>query len=340
MSNKVTYAEIIDALAAKTGFSKQKSEAFSKALVAQIKDELRETGKASITNFGSFKVKRISQRQGQNPQTGEPITIPAHNRVSFTPYKALKETVNAKYAHLETELVGEQEEAETLEEIDVGAEENESSGIEGRERTKQGINTGLMLITLLLLVIVAIASVWFLMGPSTESPSQMQAGVEHPQTPKTVSKIPAKQKETDKQKPDETSKTKPPTETSPQQAVLKQDEKVVSKKAEKPSMYQVKKGEWYWVISEKVYGRSNLWPLLFQKNQAVNDDPDKLYPSTGLEIPALEGTANKPSPSDYTRLAEASRMVSQAYLNFGKTEKAEDYARLAKKWEKLRRANK
>ncbi len=107
MSNKVTYGDIVDALSRKTGLSKQKSEAFAKALTARIIDELQETGKASITNFGSFTVKDVAERQGQNPQTGEPITIPAHKRVNFSPYKALKEEVNAKYAHLEPELLGE-----------------------------------------------------------------------------------------------------------------------------------------------------------------------------------------------------------------------------------------
>jgi nucleoid DNA-binding protein len=107
MSNKVTYAEIIEALSREADFSKQKSEAFAKALIGRVKKELEESGKASITNFGSFKVKEVAERQGQNPRTGEPIIIPAHNRVSFTPYKALKEKVNAKYAHLKSELIGE-----------------------------------------------------------------------------------------------------------------------------------------------------------------------------------------------------------------------------------------
>ena len=108
MSNKVTYADIIEALSRKTGFSKQKTEAFTKALISSVSTELEETGKASITNFGSFKVKEVAERQGQNPQTGEPITIPAHKRISFTPYKGLREGVNEKFAHLETELLGDE----------------------------------------------------------------------------------------------------------------------------------------------------------------------------------------------------------------------------------------
>ena len=134
MSNKVTYAEIIEALSRETDFSKQKSEGFAKALIGRVKAELEENGKASITNFGSFKVKEVAERQGQNPQTGEPITIPAHNRVSFTPYKALKEKVNAQYAHLESELIVEQaDDSGSSENIPEEKEQEEKSFFE-RER--------------------------------------------------------------------------------------------------------------------------------------------------------------------------------------------------------------
>jgi len=109
MNKKVTYSDIVNALSRKTGFSKQKTEAFVKTLLNQVKDELQESGKASITNFGSFKVKNVAERQGKNPQTGDPITIPAHKRVSFSPYKSLREDVNAEYEHLESELIVEDE---------------------------------------------------------------------------------------------------------------------------------------------------------------------------------------------------------------------------------------
>ncbi|MCP9291116.1 HU family DNA-binding protein [Gracilimonas sediminicola] len=139
MSNKVTYGEIIEALSRKTDFSKQKSEAFAKALISRVKQELEETGKASITNFGSFKVKEVAERQGQNPQTGEPITIPAHKRVSFTPYKALKEDVNANFAHLETELLGEKPEEKDEESDEPKTSSEEKKEQEPEEKVKETI---------------------------------------------------------------------------------------------------------------------------------------------------------------------------------------------------------
>ena len=54
-----------------------------------------------------------------------------------------------------------------------------------------------------------------------------------------------------------------------------------------------------------------------------------------LRVPELEGTAENPTPSDYQRLAEATALVAEAYEKFGRTDKAEEYARFAKKWERL-----
>jgi hypothetical protein len=101
------------------------------------------------------------------------------------------------------------------------------------------------------------------------------------------------------------------------------------------SVYQVNENEWFWVIAEKVYGMSRFWPLIYQENFTLETHPDSLANSTRLQIPELEGTAESPSKDDYLRLAEASLMVSEAYQNFGRTDKAEEYAKFAKKWERL-----
>jgi nucleoid DNA-binding protein len=55
-----------------------------------IEDEQR----FSYPNFGTFKVKHRKEREGRNPRTGEPITIPASNTVRFKPSPALKDRIN------------------------------------------------------------------------------------------------------------------------------------------------------------------------------------------------------------------------------------------------------
>lgn len=60
--------------------------------IADIISELKINGQATLRGFGTFKIKAMAERQGRNPATGESITIPAKNKVAFTPAKALKET--------------------------------------------------------------------------------------------------------------------------------------------------------------------------------------------------------------------------------------------------------
>jgi len=45
--------------------------------------------------FGTFSTSKRATRKGQNPQTGQKITIPAANVPKFKPGKALKDAVNS-----------------------------------------------------------------------------------------------------------------------------------------------------------------------------------------------------------------------------------------------------
>jgi nucleoid DNA-binding protein len=47
-----------------------------------------------VSGFGQFVVKQKEARQGRNPHTGEPITIPAHKALTFRTSKVLRDKVN------------------------------------------------------------------------------------------------------------------------------------------------------------------------------------------------------------------------------------------------------
>ena len=49
--------------------------------------------RVALIGFGTFEVREHKARQGRNPQTGEPMTIPASNGVHFKPGKALKDKI-------------------------------------------------------------------------------------------------------------------------------------------------------------------------------------------------------------------------------------------------------
>lgn len=115
MSEKITFRELVESIAEETDHSKQFTHDFFKDFVNVINTGLEDEGVVNIAGFGKFKLRRVDEREGYNPQTDEKMTIPAHNKIVFKPYKNLREEVNAPYADLEPELI-EQKEDTTEEE--------------------------------------------------------------------------------------------------------------------------------------------------------------------------------------------------------------------------------
>ena len=87
-------SELIDAVAAKTGLSKAKSEDAVKAFIDVVSDELKAGGKVQLVGFGTFEVTERGAREGRNPRTGETMTIAAVKTPKFKAGKALKDAVN------------------------------------------------------------------------------------------------------------------------------------------------------------------------------------------------------------------------------------------------------
>ncbi len=109
MSEKVTFRELIESIAEESDNSKQFTHDFLKDFVDVINGGLEQDGNVNIAGFGKFELRRVDEREGYNPQTEEKMTIPAHNKIIFKPYKDVRELVNAPYAHLEPELIEEED---------------------------------------------------------------------------------------------------------------------------------------------------------------------------------------------------------------------------------------
>jgi nucleoid DNA-binding protein len=62
-------------------------------LNALVTDTLKKGYKIPLFGLGKLYVRKTKPRVGRNPQTGEPINIPARKRVRFTAAKALKSAV-------------------------------------------------------------------------------------------------------------------------------------------------------------------------------------------------------------------------------------------------------
>ena len=89
-------AELIAAIAAKTGDTKKGAEESLNAFISVVTDALTKGDKVQLVGFGSFEVLHRAARKGRNPQTKEEIKIPASKAPVFKAGKALKELVNKK----------------------------------------------------------------------------------------------------------------------------------------------------------------------------------------------------------------------------------------------------
>ncbi len=89
-------AELVAAIAAKTGDTKKGAEASVNAFVEVITDALAKGDKVQLVGFGSFEVRKRAARKGRNPRTKEEIKIPASKAPVFKAGKALKDLVNKK----------------------------------------------------------------------------------------------------------------------------------------------------------------------------------------------------------------------------------------------------
>ncbi len=86
-------AELVAAVAEKTGLSKKDTEKTVNAALDAIIDSLVAGEKVQLVGFGAFEVKERGERIGRNPQTKEEITIPASRVASFKVGKAMKEAI-------------------------------------------------------------------------------------------------------------------------------------------------------------------------------------------------------------------------------------------------------
>ena len=87
-------AELIAAIAAKTGETKKAAETSVNAFVEVVTGALKEGEKVQLVGFGTFEVRQRAARKGRNPQTKAEIKIPASKAPVFKAGKALKDAIN------------------------------------------------------------------------------------------------------------------------------------------------------------------------------------------------------------------------------------------------------
>ena len=89
----MTKAEMIVAVAEKTGMTKKDADKAVSAVLETITETLKKGDKITLTGFGSFEIKTRAAHAGINPKTKAPITIAECKVPVFKAGKALKESV-------------------------------------------------------------------------------------------------------------------------------------------------------------------------------------------------------------------------------------------------------
>lgn len=95
MTSKTTTSDLIDAVAAATGYPKNEVDRVIQAFTAVVTTSLNDGKPVAVTRLGTFKPTHRDARMGRNPSTGEEIQIKASNGASFSAAKALKDALNA-----------------------------------------------------------------------------------------------------------------------------------------------------------------------------------------------------------------------------------------------------
>lgn len=91
---RIGLEDLVEKTAVTAVVSKEQARKVIKAFVAELKLALCKGEGVALKEFGTFRTVHRAQKKGHNPATGESITIPAQDTVTFRISKKFKETLN------------------------------------------------------------------------------------------------------------------------------------------------------------------------------------------------------------------------------------------------------
>lgn len=80
---RVLIGDLANKVAETFGLPKEKSREIVTFALAEIRASVASGEEVSLHKFGSLYARPTNARTGRNPQTGEPVEIPAGRRVAF-----------------------------------------------------------------------------------------------------------------------------------------------------------------------------------------------------------------------------------------------------------------
>jgi len=347
MKNKVAYSTIIEQISADTGAPKNLVHDFLKGAVEVIDEGLARDGRVSIAGLGIFDLKWHKARPGTNPQTGDPIVIPAHNRVHFKPAVNLRQFLNRKNEQLKPVILNDEQtstdslepepevvslpkpgvntvpKAEPAPELKpepkpVVTAEPKTVSESGHLKTEDKKPKSMMWIPIMVVILLLIVFAgYFLFKPSDKTQLEM-ARTDESATAKTednILKSVATENKPNILKPDAPKTTNYKDTKQIEDMSKKENVLADSYDKLKGTEYIIKTGESLWTLSTSKYSEPYFWPYIYRANIEIIKNPDLLENGLTVLAPDLEGTIDNLSLRDRKYLADG---YIQAYITYRK----------------------
>ena len=85
--------ELVEVIANDASITKAQAQEALDAFVSNVQRSLKSGDKVTLVGFGTFSASTRGERMGRNPQTGQPIRIPARRVAKFSAGQALKNAI-------------------------------------------------------------------------------------------------------------------------------------------------------------------------------------------------------------------------------------------------------
>lgn len=105
MNEKISFPDLVGLLSSKMNITKKEAETFLKEFFTVSTEVITSGEELRINGLGLFKPIWVEARGSINVQTGEPVEIPGHYKLSFIPDKVLREAVNAPFSSFFVEVL-------------------------------------------------------------------------------------------------------------------------------------------------------------------------------------------------------------------------------------------
>ena len=92
----ITKKDLVDRIADNVGVKQAAAKSVVQCFLDEIVSELAKGNRLEFRDFGVFEVREQAARTAQNPQTLEPVEVPARRKVKFKMGRIMRERMNAE----------------------------------------------------------------------------------------------------------------------------------------------------------------------------------------------------------------------------------------------------